>query len=117
MATWEFISPTDDPPAARRFESIAVDPNDPNHVYAGTSELVGSPQAKIYDGRLIGGNWQWTPLTLTMAPRAWADQYRVRDIQFCTGPAGGCWATAYAVIEGGGIYALTSSAGLAPRRR
>jgi len=44
-------------------------------------------------------------------PRAWAEQYRVRDIQMGT-------SAAYAVIEGSGIYRLdmTNFAPLRPRR-
>lgn len=115
---WQDISPTGGI-AWRRFESIAVDPNNPNHVFAGTSEMPNS-NAKIYEGTYNGISWTWSVWNPVppMVLRAWAGQYRVRDIQFCTGPVGGCLATAYAVIEGGGIYAYTSAVGgLSPLRR
>ena len=65
--------------------------------YAGTSETPTSGAARIYES--TDGGQSFSPMTIEMAPRAWADQYRVRDIQIGL-------ARAYAVVEGSGIYLL-----------
>lgn len=90
--SWTRISPN----GVDRWESIAIDPVDNNVLYAGTSELPGN-DALIY--RSIDGGKNWAPMTIRMAPLAWAPQYRVRDIRVGR-------SRAYAVVEGGGIYTL-----------
>ncbi|MBI1748157.1 MAG: hypothetical protein HYR55_16460 [Acidobacteria bacterium] len=113
--TWQDISgalPT------RRFEAITVDPNDSTILYAGTSGLgaippAQPPDAQIFKGQLIGGVWQWNPMSFPlppigpMQPLAWSDRYRVRDIQ-AIAPTNG-QTKAYAVIEGGGIYSFSTT--------
>jgi len=100
------------PADTRRFESIAVDPNNENILYAGTSEVGNGttqpPPARIFKGEFIANNWSWTSMTFPdsqnpMGPLAWSDRYRVRDIQVKNGTTPG-QPKAYAVIEGSGIY-------------
>ena len=92
--TWQDISPAD---GWRRFESIAVDPVEPRILYAGSSETDTSGDAVIY--RSLNGGNAWSTMNIQMEPRAWANQYRVRDIQVGVDRA-------YAVVEGSGVYLL-----------
>ena len=111
--TWTDIVGNQTP--TRRFEAIAVDPNNSNILYAGTSELGinppgNPPPAKIFKGLFDGVNWTWQEMTFptpAMQPLAWSDRYRVRDIQ-AIAPTNG-QTKAYAVIEGSGIYSFNQS--------
>jgi hypothetical protein len=105
--TWVDITPqpacVPPTPYCRRFESIAIDPDDPNIVYAGSSaplDIGASVPGRIF--RSLDGGTNWTEMTIAMEPLAWADQYRVRDIQ--VGPT-----RAYATVEGSGIYMLPTN--------
>jgi len=106
-ARWDSIN-GNIPADTRRFESIAVDPNNENILYAGTSEPPNT-EPKIYRGTFdMQNGWTWTSMTLPSnlnATRAWSDRFRVRDIQVknITPPQPG-QPKAYAAIEGSGIY-------------
>lgn len=129
---WQDISPNVHPPypyacdasnECRRFESIAVSA-DGMVLLAGTSQPVVpqptpplAPQApstgvvpppRIFKSTNRGLTWTLTSLP-TMPSRAWAEQYRVRDIQMGT-------TSAYAAIEGSGIYRLDMTT-VAPLQR
>jgi len=120
---WTDISPPpalcpNNPTDCRRFESIAVSGS---LLFAGTSEPLGSGSypsgekpAKIFQSTNGGTTWTiWEmPTNPSPVPRAWAAQYRVRDIKIGTSKA-------YAVIEGSGIYSLvlTTTAQAAAQRR
>ena len=124
---WTDISPNLNPPHSynctemddcRRFESIAVSPNNPNVLYVGTSQkapnIPGTERpARIYRSTDGGATWTaWimpTPPNQGVPYRAWASQYRVRDIQVGTSKA-------YAVIEGSAIYWIDVSNTLRPGR-
>jgi len=85
----------------RRFESIAVSPSS-NFLLAGTSQPLFDLDrpARIFKSTDRGITWTvWTMTNPPNPSRAWADQFRVRDIQMRTSKA-------YAVIEGSGIYRL-----------
>jgi len=114
--TWVDISPSFSvasfPPGTcdfndcRRFESIAVSGN---VLLAGTSQRVVSPHSPIGDGdrpakifKSTNGGATWTVWWMPDPPpvsRAWAEQYRVRDIKMGS-------IKAYAAIEGSGIYRM-----------
>ncbi len=106
--TWVDITPQPAcappaPPGCRRFESIAVDPVQPDIIYAGSSAPLNagaSVPGRIFRS-LDAGN-TWVEMTIQMEPLTWADQYRVRDIQ--VGPT-----RAYATVEGSGIYMLQTN--------
>ena len=99
----------------RRFESVAVSSINPNLLLAGTSQPLGDGDmpARIFKSTDGGATWAvWTmPTPPNGAPfRAWAQQYRVRDIQI------GSTNKAYAVIEGSGIYSWDATNALLRRR-